>query len=90
MYLGAVAPNFSEMLDRLEALIFGYKLAVDVHGVHDPGVDSYAGFSHYLEERFGTAPAPVIPSIRRRSRTDAEAWEEFWKLLAEFRSGRER
>ena len=87
MYLGVSAPDFGGMLDRLEGLILGYKLAAEAYELHDPGVDFYSEFSRHLEARFGArmGPALVIPTIRRSSASDADAWEAFWNLLKEFR-----
>ena len=88
MYLGVSAPDFGGMLDRLEGLILGYQLAVDAHGVRDPGVEQLSSFCRDLERRFGwrVAPGLIIPTIRREHSSDVAAWETFWQLLGEFRS----
>ena len=88
MYLGVSAPDFSGLLDRLQGLILGYQLAVDVHEVRDPGVEQLSLFCRELERRSGwkLAPGLIIPTIRREHSSDSDAWQTFWRLLGEFRS----
>jgi hypothetical protein len=86
MYLGVSVPDFGALFDRLEGMIVGYTLAVQAHDVPDAGADLYSSFRQYLERRFGwnVAQGP-IRTIRNESASDSEAWDAYWKLLADFR-----
>ena len=88
MYLGAAPPHFGTMLDRLDTWIVGYSEAVRAHEVHDPGLELYGSFWQFLERRIERNMSEgTIPTIRLISMNDAEAWETYWRLLAEFRDG---
>jgi len=87
MYLGAGPPHFGAMLDRLDTWIVGYGEAVRAHEVEDRGLDLYASFWQYLEQKIGRPISQgTIPTIRLISGSDAEAWETYWRLLGEFRA----
>ena len=87
MYLGAGPPHFGAMLDRLDTWIVGYSEAVRAHEVEDPGLDLYASFWQYLEQRIGRAHlAGNDPDHPADQLFDAEAWETYWRLLGEFRA----
>jgi hypothetical protein len=90
MYVGVADSARGVQLDRLEVLISGYSLALTWHGLRDPGHDLYMQFSPYLEKRFGL---PVnrgpIRAIRDASKSDAQAWKMFWRLLWEFTAAHE-
>jgi hypothetical protein len=87
MYLGANAPNHGVMLDRLDTWIVGYSEAIRVHQIRDPGVELYESFWQFLEKRLDRSMEKgTIQTIRMLSVTDAEAWEMYWRLLAEFRA----
>jgi hypothetical protein len=89
MYTGAAAGDFGAHFDRLEMVISGYQQAVIVHGVQDVGVDLYAEFAAYLENRFGwNLRESAIRKIRRESPSDEVAWDTFWRLLWELRDSR--
>jgi hypothetical protein len=86
MYVGAMDSARGVQLDRLEVLIEGYSLAVNWHGLEDPGLDLYNDFSPYLERRFAwNLNRGPIRAIRDAAKTDGEAWDNFWRLLWEFR-----
>lgn len=85
LYLGVGPPHFAAMLERLDAWIVGYSEAIRAHQVHDPGLERYASFWQFLEERVGRNMSEgTIPTIRLLSSTDAEAWDTYWRLLEEF------
>ena len=87
MYLGTGPPNFGTMLDRLDTRIVGYSEAVRAHEVHDAGIALYSSFWQFLERKLDRHMSQgTIPTIRLLSMTDAEAWETYWRLLAEFRN----
>ena len=87
MYLGANAPNHGVMLDRLDTWIVGYSEAVRVHRIRDPGLELYESFWQFLEKRLGRSMEKgTIPTIRMLCVNDAEAWDTYWRLLAEFRA----
>jgi hypothetical protein len=88
MYLGVSAPYFGALFERLEGMIVGYTLAVQAHDVPDAGVDLYSSFHSYLERGFGwNLSEGPIRTIRRESSSDSEAWDAYWRLLADFRKG---
>jgi hypothetical protein len=88
MYLGANVPHHGVMLDRLDTWIVGYSEAVRVHRIRDPGLERYESFWQFLEKRLARSMEKgTIQTIRMLSMNDAEAWETYWRLLAEFRAG---
>jgi hypothetical protein len=90
MYVGGTDSERTLQLDNLEMLITGYSLAVRQHQLRDAGFDLYAGFSSYLEERFGWSMSQgPISAIRHAATSDTEAWENFWRLLWDFRDAKE-
>jgi hypothetical protein len=89
MYIGFDEHERGRQLDGLEMLIAGYSLAVQHHGLHDDGLESYAGFREYLRSRFGwSMSCGEMAAIRSAASNDAEAWDLFWKLLQEFRESK--
>src|SRR5262249_1044875 len=86
MYVGAMDSAGGVQLDRLEVLIAGFLFAGAWDGLDDPGVDLYNDFSPYLERRFAwNLNRGPIRAIRDAARSDAEAWDNFWRLLWEFK-----
>ncbi len=87
MYVGYSNAQRDEQLRGLELLIVGYGLAVQLHGVHDSGVEAYSGFADYLRDRFGwSMSCGPLAAIRQASDSSDDAWSSFWRLLSEFRA----
>lgn len=87
MYLGPAEQNRGRQLENLEFLIWGYRAAVDGHGIVDGGAQALASFPEYLRTRFGWSMAcGAIWAIRDSCGSDDEAWDRFWELLEEYRA----
>jgi len=91
MYVGSSDSQRGEQLRNLELLLHGYSMALGCHQIREPVSDFPREFSHYLRGRFGwsTACGPAA-AVRDASDTDDEAWEMFWRLVAEFRASLSR
>ena len=78
-------------LNNLQALISGYYFAVYQHQLRDHGTEEYAMFGPYLDERFGWSPGrDPIDAIREAAASDVEAWDDFWRLLRDFRDAQKQ
>jgi hypothetical protein len=67
-------------------MLIGYELALVEHGVEDPGKDFMRRFGAYLRARFGWSMSyGPLAAIRDHAANHRRAFEEFWKLLAEFK-----
>jgi hypothetical protein len=86
MYVAVMDADHATQLDRLEALIHGYLIAIRGHGIEDDAAAAWREFPGYLAQRFGWSMSQgPIRAIRRACADDRQAWELFWKLLADFR-----
>jgi hypothetical protein len=73
---------------RLAAFLRGYEHAAQQLGGKEP--DSILpGFRDWIHARFGSSRHSWEETILRQSADDAEAQENFWKLLDEFLAQRE-
>lgn len=87
MYLGPEERNRGRQLENLELLIWGYRAAVDGHGIADVGARALTDFPEYLRGRFGWSVAcGAVAAIRDSCASEDEAWSRFWELLDEYRS----
>jgi len=75
-----------EQLFRLEANLQGYSSALLLHGIDEPGARFLVEFAWYLYSTRGWSGSNgAIRAILEHSGTADEAWEEFWRLVAEYR-----
>jgi len=90
MHLGEDREAWLKQLNNLSCILYGYEVALSNHRISEPGVDFTWKFMSYLRDRFGwsTSCGPV-GAIRDATSTEEEAWETFWRLLAEFRASLE-
>ena len=87
MYVGGDSESRRSQLRNLELLICGYEGALDLHKIQEHGRNFSRTFSDYLRERFGWSMScgPIV-AIEKACQDDAEAWQRFWELIADFRA----
>jgi hypothetical protein len=86
MFVGGTDLERGAQLRELEVLLIGYGLAVQRHGLEEPGKDFVRRFARYLMERHGwSASCGPIAAIRANAGSDDEAWDLFWRLVDEFK-----
>lgn len=86
MYLGGDAQTDRfELLCRVEVLLFGYSLAVSIHGGEEPVADFHRGFSQWLTSayRWDLTCGPTGALMQHTSGPE-EAWKRFWELVDEY------
>jgi hypothetical protein len=89
MYLGAESTDHGALLDRLEAFISGYEMALHQRGLQ-ADLASYGYFARYVAERLPSSQREgPIRTVRRKTSSDAKAWETLWRLLSEFGASRD-
>ena len=86
MYVGGDEQDRSGQLASIETLLYGYSLAVELHGIDDPGRDFVKAFATYLHDRFGwsTALGPAVAVIDGTAH-DSDPLERCWLLIDDFR-----
>lgn len=86
MYVGGSNEERGEQLRNLDWLLNGYALAVEHHGIQDSPRDFPRQFAEFLHAKHGwsTASGPVA-AIRSNTKSDMEAWEQFFINAEEFR-----
>lgn len=89
MFVGEDAEHRREQLSNVELMMAGYEMALDVHGIEEPGRALSSGFMSYLRETRGwSASCGFLGAIREHSGNADEAWNMFWDLLDEYRRAR--
>lgn len=86
MFVGGDESDRGAQLRQLETLLYGYGLAVEAHGLEDPGRDFVKSFAVYVNKRFGwpTALGPIVAILDAASPSQ-DPWELFWKLVNDFK-----
>lgn len=86
MYIGYDDQELDRRWAALEAMLIGYEYALTEHSLQEPGTDFLRRFGAFLRARFGWSMScgPLF-AIRQHVADDQQAFEEFWKLVAEFR-----
>ncbi|MCP2094564.1 hypothetical protein LV78_002537 [Actinosynnema pretiosum] len=73
-------------LSELEALLWGYGTALQVHGIAEPyPFNSSRAFSDWLRARFGWGMAPGWARAIEEHAGDEEPFEVFFRLVEEYR-----
>ena len=86
MFVGGHPGDYGGHLQRLETLLIGYAYAIQTHQIGGRAEDFPSAFSEYLKSRFAwSLECGFAHAIRSASKTDEEAWRQFWKLAKEFR-----
>jgi hypothetical protein len=81
-----VSGSTAQQLRDLELLLGGYVIALEMHGVAEPGGDFLAGFGQFLYESRGwSASCGPVQAIRDQVAGDDEAWRMVWILAREYR-----
>ena len=85
MHVGGDSTDRVAQLKALETLLYGYSLAVEHHGIDEPGRGFLKSFSGYLQARFGwpTALGPIVAIVDGLDPGE-EPWERFWELIDEY------
>lgn len=86
MYVGGDSRDRTAQLRNLEILLNGYSLAVEMHGLDDPGRGFVRSFAAYLHRRFGwpIGLGPIV-AILDGVRPGEDPWRRFWTLIDDFR-----
>lgn len=87
MYIGYDDQELDRRWVALEVMVIGYEYALREHSLNEPGTDFCNRFAAFLRGRFGWSMScgPFF-AIREHVSDDQQAFEEFWKLVAEFRT----
>jgi hypothetical protein len=87
MYIGYDDQELDRRWAALEAMVIGYEYALREHSLKEAGSDFLNRFGAFLRGRFGWSMScgPFF-AIREHVSGDQQAFEEFWKLVAEFRT----
>lgn len=90
MYLGWSSQQRDAQLRTLEAVLNGYKLALDVHGIKEAGTEFDRRFREFVRERTGWSMSCGAVEAILEHAADEEAWNLFWHLLDEYREFSQR
>jgi hypothetical protein len=87
LFVGMTSGHRGAQLRRMELLLSGYDLAVQRHGIEDPGKYFLRSFEQYIQKHLGWTDSGIgiIAAIQMHTASDKEAWELFWNLLDDFR-----
>ena len=88
MFVGMTSEDRGSQLRHIEMVLRGYGLAIDRHGIDEPGKDFLSAFDRYLREhRSWTAYSGIgaIAAVQKHATSGEEAWKLFWELVDEFR-----
>jgi hypothetical protein len=86
MYVGYDESKRAMQLRALEMLMDGYSLALRNHHIQERVADFNREFGTYLWEVKGwSASCGPVVAILEVTKSEAEAWELFWRMVEEFR-----
>jgi len=90
MYLGWDASSRRNQLHALQAVLTGYSLALQQHGMGQDDLADLAGLEEFLRSRSGADSLTGIDQILATSADDEEAWRRVWRLVGEYRAEKGR
>lgn len=86
MYLGGEDTLRGLQLRNLEHLLSGYTLALNRHAITERVTDINREFARYIFEQKGwSAACGPVAAVVEHTKSETEAWEVFWNLMAGFR-----